>query len=85
MHAHWSPARPLTLDEDELAARVGGERADILLHVRVLMIVDAHAAIARQRGHVRDERRLADRRLALEQDRVAPADAVMHKITVVAV
>ena len=55
------------LVEHQLSAGRGDVDARVVLQVRVLVVVDAHALVARQRSQVRDHRRLAGRRGSLQQ------------------
>ena len=57
------------LGEHELPIGVRRVRAEVLLHVRVLVVVDAHKAVARTPRKVLDGARLARARRALDEDR----------------
>ena len=63
-----------TWAEDQLAGVVGHVAAQVFLDVRVLVIVNAHAHVARRFGQPLDKARLADRRLALDEHRKLPGD-----------
>ena len=60
------------LVEHQLPAGRRHVDARVVLQVRVLVVVDAHALVARQRRQVRDHRRLARRRGALQQHGARP-------------
>ena len=63
-----------TWAEDQLAGVVGRVAAQVFLDVRVLVIVNAHAHVARLFGQPLDHARLADRRLTLDEHRKLPGD-----------
>lgn len=72
------------LAEDQLARLVGRVGADVLLQIRVLVVVDADALVARQLGQVADQRRFAHRRFALQQHRQATQRDDAHQVLQVA-